>query len=48
MKSKEIKRLALHELLDYVANNRQVITEPMYRRVVDMFSKTYSGPYRRL
>ncbi|CAI4210283.1 unnamed protein product [Parascedosporium putredinis] len=27
MKSKEIKRLALHELLDYVANNRQVIGE---------------------
>src|SRR3989440_4140805 len=39
MKSKEIKRLALHELLDYVANNRQVITEPMYPRVVDMFSR---------
>jgi hypothetical protein len=32
MKSKEIKRLALHELLDYVANNRSVITEPMYPR----------------
>ena len=27
MKSKEIKRLALHELLDYVANNRSVITD---------------------
>jgi hypothetical protein len=35
---KEIKRLALHELLDYVSNNRQVITEATYPRVVVMFS----------
>ncbi|KAL9121691.1 MAG: hypothetical protein Q9187_001749 [Circinaria calcarea] len=44
MKPKEIKRLALHELLDYVANNRQVITEPMYPRVVEMFSKNLFRP----
>ncbi|MCJ1425498.1 hypothetical protein MMC29_003398 [Sticta canariensis] len=44
MKSKEIKRLALHELLDYVANNRQVITDPMYPKVVDMFSKNLFRP----
>ena len=44
MKPKEIKRLALHELLDYVANNRQVITEPMYPRVVDMFAKNLFRP----
>ncbi|EJP63234.1 hypothetical protein MY5147_006579 [Beauveria neobassiana] len=44
MKAKEIKRLALHELLDYVANNRQVITEPMYPKVVDMFSKNLFRP----
>ncbi|KAL9617628.1 MAG: hypothetical protein Q9160_007594 [Pyrenula sp. 1 TL-2023] len=44
MKSKEIKRLALHELLDYVANNRSVITEPMYPRVVEMFSKNLFRP----
>lgn len=44
MKSKEIKRLALHELLDYVANNRSVITEPMYPRVVDMFAKNLFRP----
>ena len=44
MRGKEIKRLALHELLDYVANNRQVITEPMYPRVVDMFSKNLFRP----
>jgi len=44
MKSKEIKRLALHELLDYVAQNRQVISEPMYPRVVEMFSKNLFRP----
>ncbi|GAO16962.1 hypothetical protein UVI_02044470 [Ustilaginoidea virens] len=44
MKAKEIKRLALHELLDYVANNRQVITELMYPRVVEMFAKNLFRP----
>ncbi|KAJ4339256.1 serine/threonine-protein phosphatase 2A 56 kDa regulatory subunit delta isoform [Didymella glomerata] len=44
MKSKEIKRLALHELLDYVANNRQVITEKMYPLVVQMFAKNLFRP----
>jgi len=44
MKPKEIKRLALHELLDYVANNRAVITESMYPRVVEMFSKNLFRP----
>ncbi|KAL1841350.1 hypothetical protein VTJ49DRAFT_7130 [Mycothermus thermophilus] len=44
MRSKEIKRLALHELLDYVANNRQVITEPMYPVVVNMFAKNLFRP----
>ncbi|KAH6626889.1 phosphatase 2A regulatory B subunit-domain-containing protein [Chaetomium sp. MPI-SDFR-AT-0129] len=44
MKPKEIKRLALHELLDYVANNRQVITEPMYPVVVGMFAKNLFRP----
>ncbi|PTU21132.1 hypothetical protein P175DRAFT_0437837 [Aspergillus ochraceoroseus IBT 24754] len=44
MKSKEIKRLALHELLDYIANNRSVITEQMYPRVVEMFAKNLFRP----
>lgn len=44
MKSKEIKRLALHELLDYVANNRSVITDRMYPKVVDMFAKNLFRP----
>ncbi|KAI5812061.1 phosphatase 2A regulatory B subunit-domain-containing protein [Pyronema omphalodes] len=44
MKPKEIKRLALHELLDYVANNRSVITDRMYPKVVDMFAKNLFRP----
>jgi len=44
MKSKEIKRLALHELLDYVANNRSVITDAMYPKVVEMFAKNLFRP----
>ena len=40
MRSKEIKREALHELLDYVANNRNVITEPLYTRVIKMVRST--------
>lgn len=44
MKSKEIKRHALHEVLDYVANNRGVITERMYPKVVDMFCKNLFRP----
>ncbi|SPN98966.1 related to B56-delta regulatory subunit of protein phosphatase 2A [Cephalotrichum gorgonifer] len=44
MKSKEIKRLALHELLDYVANNRQVIIEAMYPKVVEMFATNLFRP----
>jgi len=44
MKPKEIKRLALHELLDYVATNRSVITDRMYPKVVEMFAKNLFRP----
>ncbi|RKF75950.1 Serine/threonine-protein phosphatase 2A 56 kDa regulatory subunit delta isoform [Golovinomyces cichoracearum] len=44
IKSKEIKRMALHELLDYIANNRQVITQAMYSIVVNMFNKNLFRP----
>ncbi|KAF8425492.1 phosphatase 2A regulatory B subunit-domain-containing protein [Tirmania nivea] len=44
MKPKEIKRVALHELLEYVSNNRSVITEPMYPKVVEMFAKNLFRP----
>ena len=44
MKSKEIKREALHELLDYVANNRNVITEPLYTKVIKMVCAPSSSP----
>jgi len=36
MKNKEIKRQALHDLLDYVANNRNIITEQLYPKIVDV------------
>ncbi|KAH8662789.1 protein phosphatase 2A regulatory B subunit [Ilyonectria robusta] len=44
VKSKEIKGLVLHELLDYVAHNRQVIMKSMYPRVVDMFARNLFRP----
>lgn len=44
MKPKEIKRVALNELLEYVTNNRSVITEPMYPKVVEMFAKNLFRP----
>jgi len=36
LKGKEIKRQALTEILDYITNNRGVITEPIYPEVVAM------------
>ncbi|KAG4301198.1 hypothetical protein PCK1_002508 [Pneumocystis canis] len=44
MRSKEIKREALHELLEYITNNRNVITEPIYSKVIDMFSTNLFRP----
>ncbi|KAF9122957.1 Serine/threonine-protein phosphatase 2A 56 kDa regulatory subunit gamma isoform [Mortierella sp. GBA39] len=38
LKGKEIKRQALTEILDYITNNRGVITEPIYPEVVKMFA----------
>ncbi|KAF9918613.1 Serine/threonine-protein phosphatase 2A 56 kDa regulatory subunit gamma isoform [Lobosporangium transversale] len=38
LKGKEIKRQALTEILDYISNNRGVITEPVYPEVVKMFA----------
>ncbi|KAG0052846.1 hypothetical protein BGZ83_002054 [Gryganskiella cystojenkinii] len=38
LKGKEIKRQALTEILDYITNNRGVITEPVYPEVVNMFA----------
>ncbi|KAF9578349.1 Serine/threonine-protein phosphatase 2A 56 kDa regulatory subunit gamma isoform, partial [Lunasporangiospora selenospora] len=35
---KEIKRQALTEILEYITNNRGVITEPVYPEVVTMFA----------
>ena len=38
LKGKEIKRSALNEILDYITNYRQVITEPVYPEVVKLVS----------
>ncbi|KAI8905698.1 phosphatase 2A regulatory B subunit-domain-containing protein [Powellomyces hirtus] len=37
LKGKEIKRHALTELVEYISNNRGVITEPVYPEVMNMF-----------
>lgn len=38
LKGKEIKRANLNELVDYISNNRNVITENVYPAIVNMFS----------
>lgn len=38
LKSKEIKRAALNEIIEYISVNRQVLTEEMYPEVVNMFA----------
>ncbi|KAJ3218865.1 minichromosome maintenance protein 5 [Dinochytrium kinnereticum] len=38
LKGKEIKRQTLTELVEYITNNRGVITEPIYPEVIGMFS----------
>ena len=38
LKSKEIKRAVLNELVEYVAHNRDVITEPIYPEAINMFA----------
>ena len=38
LRAKEIKRAALNEVLEYIANNKGVITEPVYPEVVRMVS----------
>jgi len=38
LKAKEIKRSALNEILDYISNNRGILTEQIYPEVVRMVS----------
>ncbi|KAF9179223.1 hypothetical protein BGZ51_007145 [Haplosporangium sp. Z 767] len=38
LNGKEIKRQTLTEILDYITNNRGVITEPVYPEVINMFA----------
>ncbi|KAA8564676.1 hypothetical protein EYC84_011581 [Monilinia fructicola] len=43
--SKEMKRLALHELLDYVANNDKS-SQAMFQKLSRCSARTFSVPYR--
>lgn len=36
LKGKEIKRATLNELVDYISNNRNVITENVYPAIINM------------
>ena len=38
LKSKEIKRACLNELVDYITATRAVLTEPTYPEIVKMVS----------
>lgn len=41
LKSKEIKRACLNELVDYITATRNVLTEPTYPEIVRMVGITY-------
>jgi serine/threonine-protein phosphatase 2A regulatory subunit B' len=42
LKGKEIKRQTLTELVEYITNNRGVITEPIYPEVIGMVIQVYT------
>lgn len=44
IEGKDIKRVALHELLDFITSNHVIITEPMYASVTEMFAKNLFRP----
>lgn len=44
IQGKDIKRIALHELLDFITSNHFTITEQMYASVVEMFAKNLFRP----
>ena len=44
LKSKEIKRACLNELVDYITATRGVLTEPVYPEIVKMVSFTCTEP----
>ncbi len=39
LKWKEVKRTALYEMVDYVSQNRGVVTEPIYETACHMVSR---------
>lgn len=44
LKSKEIKRACLNELVDYITATRNVLTEPVYPEIVRMV-RSFSSDY---
>ncbi|ESO07316.1 hypothetical protein HELRODRAFT_98671 [Helobdella robusta] len=38
IKYKEVKRATLNELVEYISNNRNVLTDPVYPAIITMFS----------
>ncbi|KAK9453604.1 phosphatase 2A regulatory B subunit-domain-containing protein [Dipodascopsis uninucleata] len=44
IRSKEVKRMALNELFDFVSTTRMTFTEQMYASVVDMFARNLFRP----
>jgi serine/threonine-protein phosphatase 2A regulatory subunit B' len=42
LRGKDIKRLALTELVDYISNNRGVITENVYPEIIKMVGDSQS------
>lgn len=49
LRSKEIKRATLNELVEYVSTNRGVITESAYSEIVKMVSHVnYNSSFERI
>ena len=44
LKSKEIKRACLNELVDYVTATRGILAEPVYPEIVKMVSEVWAAP----
>ena len=41
LKGKEMKRAALNELIEFICNNRGILTEPVYPEIIKVVSRKY-------
>lgn len=41
LRAKEIKRAALNEILDYITNYKEVLSEPLYPEIVKMVHQNW-------